>query len=111
MKSNEESKAAVLWAFIERLRKEDAAAVAGLGSLAAADLEQLARLLETAIGVRRAFDDAASEPEAAVLDRVNAAIAARQGGETTSGPSPTTLLSRLPALIRRPILAGAAVLA
>jgi len=61
MKPREEAKAAALWAFIERIREEDEAVVDGLSGLTPGEVEQLARLLQTAAGLRRAFNKQGAE--------------------------------------------------
>src|SRR5438045_4174812 len=107
MKGQEETKAAVLWAFIERVRQEESAVVEGLSGLAPVDVEHLARLLQTAVGVRRAFDEQASEVGSGAAERVRAAIAARQRGEPASTyAARRSVTSWLPALTRRPLVAG-----
>src|SRR5262245_13981945 len=95
-REREESMAAALWAYVERVREQDRAAARGLDGLTRADLEELVALFHTAAAMPAALDTPASESTGAAGERVRAAIAARSTGALPHRPH--RLLGRLPGL-------------
>jgi hypothetical protein len=74
----EETLAAALWSFIQRLRETEDPLAAGLDGLTPADAAELAVLFRTAEDLRRALDAPAEVSVGTAAERVRAAIARRQ---------------------------------
>lgn len=92
----EETRAAALWDFIQRIRDGKPASVQGLDGMTPGEAQEMLQLCGTAQAVGDYLDGAGERPPAAAETRVQAAIAARS--RRTASPRPTLETPKLQTL-------------